>query len=68
MSVEPLTIENMHRTAAMIRFDIEAALGHSIPDGSVLATIIGGQPKIKIVEKYCAMLDMGDGDQAQNVG
>jgi hypothetical protein len=41
-----ITPDNMHKYAAMLRFQMEAELGHALPDGVVYATIKDGQAMI----------------------
>lgn len=55
--VMQVTHENMNRIAAMIRFDVEAKLGHLIPDGMIYATVRNGEPLVVVDEKYRSALD-----------
>ena len=43
-----ITPENMHKYAAMLRFQIENELGHALPDDAIYATIKDGQAMIII--------------------
>jgi hypothetical protein len=43
-----ITTENMHKYAAMLRFQVENALGYSIPDSAIRAEIKNGQPCIAV--------------------
>lgn len=47
-----ITLGNMHKYAAMLRFQIEAELGYQIPQDAVRAEVRNGQPMIIVAEKY----------------
>lgn len=42
----PITFDNMHKYAAMLRFDIERELGHLIKDDQCYAAVRNGEPMI----------------------
>lgn len=49
---EKITLENMHRIAAILRFKVEEKLGHSIPINAIYASTKEGAPKIFIKNRY----------------
>ena len=52
MAEVQITLDNMHKYAAMLRFQIEAELGHPLPQDAVRAEVRNGQPMIIVAEKY----------------